>query len=195
MLNSYRLILFGLCMSCSLYAAPAKTETAIFAGGCFWSMQHDFDKVPGIISTTVGYTGGDVANPSYEQVSTGTTGHYEAIKIVYDPDKTNYQNLLNFYWHDTDPTNAYGQFCDTGNEYRPVIFFMDQNQKMLAEQSKDALLKSNKFSDIATQILPAKNFYPAEEYHQHYSDKNPWEYNAYRVGCRRDITRDFIWNK
>ena len=134
-----------------IYAAEIKQETAIFAGGCFWSMQHDFEKFPGVISTTVGYTGGNVVNPSYEQVSAGMTGHYEAIQIVYDLAKTNYSKLLDFYWHDTDPTNATGQ------------------------------------------LLPAKSFYPAEDYHQHYSDKHPENYNAYRSGCRRDATLDAIW--
>ena len=174
-------------------AAPGKWQTAIFAGGCFWSMQHDFEHVPGVVSTTVGYTGGDVVNPTYEQVSTGTTGDYEAIKITYDPDKTSYQTLLNFYWHDTDPTNGAGQFCDSGEEYHPVIFYLDKQQKEMAENSEQALIQSKKFSHIATQILPAKPFYPAEEYHQHYSDKNPDAYNAYRTGCRRDMTRDAVW--
>jgi len=176
-----------------IYAAEIKQETAIFAGGCFWSMQHDFEKFPGVISTTVGYTGGNVVNPSYEQVSAGMTGHYEAIQIVYDLAKTNYSKLLDFYWHDTDPTNATGQFCDSGNEYQPVIFYLNNSQKTMAEISKNVLSKSGKFHNIVTQILPAKSFYPAEDYHQHYSDKHPENYNAYRSGCRRDATLDAIW--
>ncbi|HAU0201924.1 TPA: peptide-methionine (S)-S-oxide reductase MsrA [Legionella pneumophila] len=175
------------------YAAKTKQETAIFAGGCFWSMQHDFEKLPGVISTTVGYTGGNVANPSYEQVSTGMTGHYEAIQIVYDPSKTEYAKLLDFYWHDTDPTNAAGQFCDSGNEYHPVIFYLNNSQKTIAENSKNVLAKSGKVDHIVTQIAPAKPFYPAEDYHQHYSDKNPENYNAYRAGCRRDAILKTIW--
>lgn len=175
------------------YGAETKHETAIFAGGCFWSMQHDFEKLPGVISTTVGYTGGNVANPSYEQVSTGMTGHYEAIQIVYDPSKTEYSKLLDFYWHDIDPTNAKGQFCDSGNEYHPVIFYLNNSQKTIAENSKNVLAKSGKFDHIVTQIAPAKPFYPAEDYHQHYSDKNPENYNAYLAGCRRDAILKTIW--
>ncbi len=175
------------------YATETKKETAIFAGGCFWSMQHDFEKLPGVISTTVGYTGGNVANPSYEQVATGMTGHCEAIQIVYDPAKTEYSKLLDFYWHDTDPTNATGQFCDSGNEYHPVIFYLNNSQKTIAENSKNVLAKSGKIAHIATQILPAKSFYPAEDYHQHYSDKNPENYSTYREGCRRDAILKMIW--
>lgn len=179
----------------NVYAVVNNKETAIFAGGCFWSMQHDFEKLPGVISTTVGYTGGHVVNPSYEKVSTGMTGHYEAIQIVYDPTKTEYSKLLDFYWHDTDPTNASGQFCDSGNEYHPVIFFLNNNQKTIAEKSKNRLAQSGKFDHIVTQILPAKSFYPAEDYHQHYSDKNPESYSNYREGCRRDATLNRIWGK
>jgi peptide-methionine (S)-S-oxide reductase len=177
------------------YAAQPPKATAIFAGGCFWSMQHDFETLPGIISTTVGYTGGTRANPSYEQVSTGTTGHLEAIQIIYDPAKISYSKLLDFYWHDTDPTNAAGQFCDSGNEYHPAIFYLNNNQKAIAEDSKNVLATSGKFDHIATQILPAKSFYPAEDYHQHYSDKNPGNYNAYREGCRRNASLKAVWGK
>ncbi len=190
----FSMILYSLFIGC-LYASSTKTDTAIFAGGCFWSMQHDFENLPGIISTTVGYTGGDFVNPTYSQVSSGSTGHVEAIKIVYDPAVISYEKLVDFYWHDTDPTNEFGQFCDSGSEYRPIIFYLDNQQQSIAMQSEKQLEKSKRFNTISTQILPAKTFYPAEEYHQHYSDKNPAAYHAYRVGCRRDEIRDQVWGK
>ncbi len=177
------------------FAAPPQTETAIFAGGCFWSMQHDFEKLNGVLSTTVGYTGGEVVSPSYQQVSSGNTGHYEAIQVVYDPDQINYQKLLDFYWHDIDPTNAAGQFCDSGSEYHAVIFYSNASQEKMAKKSKTTLENEKKFDAITTKILPAKPFYPAEDYHQHYSDKNPDAYNAYRSGCRRDATLKSIWGQ
>lgn len=188
-------------ISCSIlsasavYSAATKTETAIFAGGCFWSMQHDFENLRGIVSTTVGYTGGSVANPTYEQVSTGKTGHYEAIKIIYDPSKISYEKLVDFYWHDTDPTNSSGQFCDYGSEYRPVIFYLNANQERIAKNSKVEIENSKQFDVIATKIMPAQAFYPAEEYHQHYSDKNPVAYETYRYGCGRDSTLKRVWGK
>lgn len=177
------------------YSAINKTETAIFAGGCFWSMQHDFDKLHGIVSTTVGYTGGSIENPTYQQVSTGNTGHYEAIKIDYDPNQISYEKLVDFYWHDTDPTNASGQFCDHGSEYRPVIFYLNADQERIARQSKVDLENSKQFDVIATKIIPAQVFYSAEDYHQHYSDKNPVAYEAYRYGCGRDSTLKRVWGK
>lgn len=176
-------------------AAPVKTKTAIFAGGCFWSMQHDFEKLNGIVLTTVGYTGGNIPNPTYQQVSSGNTGHYEAIKIEYNPDIISYQEILDFYWHDTDPTNASGQFCDIGSEYQPVIFYGNDEQEKIARYSKTTLQKSRKFNVVATKIMPEKTFYPAEEYHQHYSNKNPAAYDAYRSGCRRDATLRAVWQK
>ena len=179
----------------SAYAAPQQYETAVFAGGCFWSMQHDFEKTPGVVSTTVGYTGGNVVNPSYEQVSSGNTGHYEAIQIVYDPKQISYQQLVDLYWHDTDPTDANGQFCDKGNEYHPVIFYQNAAQHQQAMASKNNLIQSKALTEVATQILPAKPFYPAEDYHQHYADKNPAAYSAYREGCRRDQLLRAVWGK
>jgi peptide-methionine (S)-S-oxide reductase len=188
---------FSIAISCFSAAYASNTiASAVFAGGCFWSMQHDFEKVDGIIKTTVGYTGGEVVNPSYEQVSTGETGHYEAIKIVYDPKKISYQQLLNLYWHDTDPSDATGQFCDKGKEYHPVIFYQDAQQQKMALASKEELMQSHVLKNgVATQILPAKTFYPAEDYHQNYSDKNPLAYSAYRYGCGRDRTLKSVWGK
>jgi peptide-methionine (S)-S-oxide reductase len=158
-------------------------------------MQHDFDKVDGILSTTVGYTGGTVPNPTYQQVSTGTTGHYEAIQITFNPAVISYRKLVDIYWHDIDPTDPEGEFCDHGNEYHSVIFYGDETQKKIAMESMDQLLQSKQFSKIYTQILPATTFYPAEEYHQKYSDKNPQAYAAYRSGCQRDTTLEQVWKK
>jgi peptide-methionine (S)-S-oxide reductase len=181
-----------LLVSFSIYA---QTQTAIFAGGCFWSMQHDFDKVKGIVNTTVGYTGGTVVNPTYEQVSAGDTGHYEAIKVEYDPAVISYQKVLDFYLHDIDPSDFEGQFCDHGNEYKPVVFYSDANQKKMASEMKDQLSTSKKFPKVALNILPAQIFYPAEEYHQKFAEKNPARYSAYRTGCQRDATLQAVWGK
>lgn len=171
----------------------AKHEVATFAGGCFWSMQHDFDKVPGVVKTTVGYTGGSVVNPTYEQVSTGNTGHYEAIEVVYDPRQISYQQLVNFFWHSIDPSDSTGQFCDHGSEYRSVIFYRNANEQTIATQSKNNLIKSHQFENISTLIMPAKIFYPAENYHQKYAEKNPITYKIYRINCGRDAHREKIW--
>lgn len=179
----------------SLPVSASSTETAIFAGGCFWSMQHDFEKVDGILSTTVGYTGGTVPHPTYEQVSSGATGHYEAIKISYDPAFISYDKLVDLYWHDIDPTDAKGQFCDRGKEYHSAIFYSSPEQKQIALESKKRLMQSKRFARIYTKILPAQPFYPAEDYHQHYSDKNPEAYARYRSGCRRDSTLQKVWGK
>jgi peptide-methionine (S)-S-oxide reductase len=187
--------LFLSCLLMASFSALAETKTAIFAGGCFWSMQHDFDKVNGVVATTVGYTGGTVANPSYEQVSNGDTGHYEAIKVEYDPAKISYQQLASFFIHDIDPTDMQGEFCDKGNEYHSVIFYEDAQQKNVAIGMKNSLIMSKKFANVATEVLPAKTFYPAEDYHQKYSEKNPDAYMAYRKGCQRDQTLSEVWDK
>lgn len=170
-----------------------QTATAIFAGGCFWCMQADFDKIKGVISTTAGYTGGTLKNPTYEQVSDGGTGHYESIKVVYNPSIISYSQLLTIYWHNIDPTNANGQFCDIGQQYRSVIFYANDQEKQLALQSKQNLINSAKFNQIATLILPASTFYPAEEYHQEYYKKNPIRYNFYRYHCGRDKRLEELW--
>lgn len=168
-------------------------ETAIFAGGCFWCVQHDFDQVPGVISTTAGYTGGDVVNPTYKQVSDGGTGHVEAVQVVFDPNQVTYNQLLDNYWKNVDPTRNDGQFCDKGPEYRPVIFYMNERQKEEAEASKQALMRSNKVKPILVEILPAKTFYPAEDYHQEYYQKNPLRYKFYRANCGRDKRLKQLW--
>jgi peptide-methionine (S)-S-oxide reductase len=171
---------------------PAK---ATLAGGCFWCMEPPFDKLDGIISTTVGYTGGHRENPTYEEVSSGTTGHAEAIQIVYDPGKISYHEVLEVFWQNIDPTDEGGQFCDRGKQYRTAIFYHDDKQKRSAEQSKQALVESKRFKEIATEIAAASTFYPAEEYHQDYYKKNPIRYKFYRYGCGRDRRLKELWGE
>jgi peptide-methionine (S)-S-oxide reductase len=168
-------------------------EQATFASGCFWCTQHDFDQVKGVISTTAGYTGGEKVNPSYEEVSAGGTGHVESVQVKYDPKVVSYQELLDFYWHNVDPTRNDGQFCDKGRQYRPVIFYHNENQRELAEKSKNQLIKADQIRPILVEILPAKIFYPAEEYHQNYYKKNPLRYKFYRYRCGRDARLKEIW--
>lgn len=168
-------------------------DTAIFAGGCFWCMVKPFDQLPGIISVVSGYTGGHVANPTYEEVCRGTTGHTEAVKITFDPSLISYSELLAIYWQQTDPTDALGQFADRGDSYRPVIFYAKESQKVAAIDSKEQLEKSGRFlKPIVTKIEPAQPFYPAESYHQDFYKKNPAHYQAYRQGSGR---ADFLKKK
>ena len=177
-------------------AAPAddSSTTAIFAGGCFWCMEADFDKVPGVISTTSGYTGGVLPNPTYEQVSSGKSGHLEAVLVRFDPTRTSYAKLLEAYWPNIDPLNAKGQFCDVGPQYRSVIFYRTPEQQRLAEASKAALQASGRLGQpVVTEILPAGPFYPAEEYHQNYHQKNPLRYYYYRTTCGRDARLKEVW--
>lgn len=175
--------------------APAvKTEKAIFAGGCFWCVESDFDKVPGVIATVSGYTGGTVANPSYEQVSGKHTGHAEAVEITYDPGKVSYPQLLDVYWHSIDPTTVDRQFCDVGSPYRTAIFAVGSEQEAQAKASLEALKKSKPFSEpIVTSIETAGPFYAAETYHQDYYRKNPVRYNYYRASCGRDARLKQLW--
>jgi peptide-methionine (S)-S-oxide reductase len=176
--------------------APARTAKATFAGGCFWCMEPPFDKLPGVISTTSGYTGGRVRNPSYEQVSSGLTGHAEAVEVLYDPTKVTYQKLLDVFWHNIDPTVKDRQFCDEGSQYRTAIFYHDAEQLRLAEASKAALEKSKPFKGpIVTEIVMASEFWPAEEYHQDYYLKNPVRYKVYRTGCGRDARLKELWGR
>jgi peptide-methionine (S)-S-oxide reductase len=168
---------------------------ATFAGGCFWCMEPPFDKLDGVISTTSGYTGGHKENPTYEQVSSGTTGHAEAIQIIYDPDKITYGQLLEVFWRNTDPTDGGGQFCDRGSQYRTTIFYHDDEQKRLAERSRQAVIESTGFKAIVTEITAASAFYPAEEYHQDYYKKNPVRYKFYRYSCGRDKRLKELWGE
>lgn len=175
-----------------------KTEdglaAATFAGGCFWCMEPPYDKLNGVVSTTSGYIGGDVADPSYEQVVAGGTGHAEAVRVVYDPAEVDYETLLDVFWHNVDPTQADGQFCDHGDQYRTGIFYHDDQQKRLAEQSRAELEKNKPFEgEIVTEIEPAGEFYEAETYHQNYYEKNPIRYKFYRWGCGRDERLTELW--
>lgn len=174
--------------------AEGRVETATFAGGCFWCMEPPFEKIEGVHSTTVGYTGGSEKNPTYEEVSSGRTGHAESIEVVYDPAKVDYAKLLQVFWHNIDPVAVDGQFCDSGTQYRSAIFYHDERQKQLAESSKATLEASHRFKQkIATQIVPAGEFWPAEEYHQDYYKKNPIRYKFYRFACGRDKRLEEIW--
>ena len=173
-----------------------KREKATFAGGCFWCMQPPFDKLEGVISATVGYCGGKEENPTYKQVSAGDTGHAEAVKIVYDPSRVSYTELLNVFWMNIDPTQENGQFADTGAQYRTAIFYHNEEQKRLAEISKKELKNTGKFAKkIVTEIVPATPFYRAEEYHQDYYKKNPLRYKFYRYGSGRDDYLVRKWGK
>jgi methionine-S-sulfoxide reductase len=161
-------------------------EIATFAGGCFWCMVKPFDEQPGIIHVVSGYTGGTVENPTYQQVCSDTTGHYEAVQITYEPDVFPYEKLLELFWQQIDPTDAGGQFYDRGQSYQTAIFYHNETQKRLAEESKQTLQESGRFNKpIVTPILPAKIFYPAEEYHQQYYKKNRAHYESYHVGSGR----------
>jgi peptide-methionine (S)-S-oxide reductase len=171
-----------------------KKEIATFAGGCFWCMQHPFDDLPGVISTTVGYTGGQEDNPKYAQISAGKTGHAEAVQVIFNPDVISYGQLLETYWRNTDPTTPNRQFCDIGSQYRPAIFYHDEKQRKLAETSKARLEHSKPFPEsIVTEITPAGTFWVAEAYHQKYYINNPVRYKYYRFSCGRDHRLKQLW--
>jgi len=174
--------------------APAAGQAAaVFAGGCFWCMEGPFDALEGVLSTTSGYTGGGVPDPTYEQVSGGTTGHVEAIRVVYDPKRVDYAKLLDVFWHNVDPLDAGGQFCDRGSQYASVIFVGDATEQKLAEESKREL--AERFgTSLATEIRRGEAFYAAEEYHQDYYRKNPIRYRYYRGGCGRDARLKKVWS-
>ena len=174
-------------------AQPTGLATATFAAGCFWSMEHVFNELPGVVSVTSGYAGGTAKKPSYEQVEMGITGHAETVQVVFDPKKIAYEALLDAYWHNMDPTDGAGQFCDHGPQYRPIIFYADDEQKKLAEQSKDALERSHRFARVMPQIVPASTFWRAEDYHQHYYKTHAVAYRIYRVGCGRDARLRELW--
>jgi peptide-methionine (S)-S-oxide reductase len=181
----------------SLLLTPAlaqKTDKAIFAAGCFWCTEEAFEKVPGVLSAVSGYTGGKLKNPSYEQVSSGLTGHAEAVLVTFDPSRVSYDTLLETFWLNHDPTTKDRQFCDAGTQYRPGIFYTSDEQKRLAEASKAKWAADKPFRQpIVTEITKAGDFYPAEEYHQDYYKKNPLQYGFYVSGCGRYARLDSLW--
>ena len=175
-------------------AGPASVAKAYFAGGCFWCMEEAFEKVEGVLSATSGYMGGKVANPSYEEVSAGRTGHAESVEVIYDPSKVSYQKLLDAFWHNVDPVTPNAQFCDHGSQYRSVIFFQTDEEKRASDTSKQAIEQSKRFTEpIVTQIVAASQFYPAEEYHQDFYKKNPIRYKFYKYNCGRAQRLEALW--
>ena len=177
-------------------ASEKKMEQATFAGGCFWCTEAAYKELKGVESVVSGYTGGSKENPTYEEVSSGTTGHAEAVQITYDPAQVNYEQLLDIYWHNIDPTTVNQQFADRGTQYRTAIFYYDEEQKRLAEETKATLEKSAVFGGpIVTEIIPAKEFYPAEEYHQNYYKKNAAHYQMYKMGSGREGYLKRMWGK
>jgi len=190
----------GMLLLCSSYMmsmpnpAMASEQKATFAGGCFWCVEHPFDHHKGVLAAVSGYTGGLQPNPTYEQVSAGGTGHVESVEVHFDPAEISYEELLDIFWHQIDPTDHGGQFVDRGSQYRPVIFYHDDEQKRLAEASRDALAASGRFNkSIVVDIVPASTFYPAEDYHQDYADKNPLRYRFYRYNSGRDKFLQRVW--
>lgn len=175
--------------------AQTKTAKATFAGGCFWCMEEVMDAVPGVLSTTSGYIGGRTPNPTYQQVSDGNTGHAEAVEVVYDPSKVTYQKLLDTFWRNVDPGTKDRQFCDGGTQYRAEIYTHGDEQRVLATASKQKLVASKKFKKVHVQVTPASRFYPAEEYHQDYYQKNPARYKYYKNSCGRTQTLEKIWGR
>ena len=177
-----------------LNSNASKSAQAIFAGGCFWCMEQPFDALDGVLDTVSGYTGGHVVNPDYREVSSGKTGHTEAIQVTYDPDKVSYQELLKVFWHNIDPLDGGGQFCDRGSQYRSEIFTANQEERKLAEMSRQQLVDNDLFDKpIATRITEASTFYPAESYHQNYYQTNPTRYKFYKWNCGRQQRLDEVW--
>jgi peptide-methionine (S)-S-oxide reductase len=188
----------SMAMARAAHSGPvaAGRDTAVFAGGCFWSMEAAFEGQPGVVNAVSGYSGGHVANPSYDLVTTETSGHRETVQVTFDPARTSYEKLLDIYWHSTNPTQADGQFCDHGDSYRPAIFYRTAAQRDAALASKQAIEASGVLHrPIVTEIRPAAPFYRAEEYHQDYAHKNPEAYHEYREGCGKDRSLDQLWGK
>ena len=185
-------LLFVISLTLISTLAYAQQQTAIFAVGCFWCGQSDFDKVPGVIQTIAGFDGGRAPNPSYKQVSSGTTNYVESVKVIYDSKKVSYQQLLDYFWHHIDPTVKDAQFCDHGRQYQSVIFYLNPAQQQQALASSRAVKKQ--FPVVYTEINPSTRFYPAEEYHQDYYKKNPWRYEFYRWNCGRDTRLKEVWD-
>jgi peptide-methionine (S)-S-oxide reductase len=173
--------------------AHAATATAIFAGGCFWCSEADFEKLPGVLAVESGYTGGKQPNPSYQDVSAGRTGHTEAVRVTYDPARVSYAQLVEYHWRHIDPTAKDRQFCDAGSQYRSGIYWGSEAERKIAEASRDALLKSGRFAQVHTEVMAASAFYLAEDYHQDYYKKNPVRYNYYRTSCGREARLKELW--
>jgi peptide-methionine (S)-S-oxide reductase len=197
------LIVLSMALPLIAASSPANVDAprsgkaiATFAGGCFWCMEPPYDELDGVVATISGYTGGELEDPTYERVSSGGTGHAEAVRIVYEPDQVSYEELLTVFWRNIDPLTAEGQFCDAGDQYRSAIFYHDKAQRRLAEKTKRALEESGRFDQpIVTQIVPVGEFYPAEEYHQDYYQKNPLRYKFYRYTCGRDQRLEELWGE
>lgn len=190
----YKTLLPALVLLNASFAHAAETATATFAGGCFWCMEKPFDDLPGVKSTTSGYIGGHKQNPTYRQVTTGSTGHTEAVEVVYDPQQVSYEKLLEVFWRNIDPTDARGQFCDKGSQYRSGIFYHDEAQEEAARASLERLNSDKPFPQpIVTEITAASTFYAAEDYHQDYYLENPLRYKYYRFACGRDARLEALW--
>jgi peptide-methionine (S)-S-oxide reductase len=193
-LSLVAMLLISTAIGAAPVSVPPGQAAATFAGGCFWCMEPPFDDLPGVSATISGYTGGRKVNPTYEEVSAGTTGHAEAVQVVYDPKKVSYEKLLEVFWVNIDPTVKDRQFCDSGSQYRTGIFYADEAQRKAAEASKAAIQKSKPFKEaVVTPIEMAGAFYPAEDYHQDYYKKNPVRYKFYRNGCGRDARLKQLW--
>ncbi len=198
---SLAFFLFGLALSGASIAAdnsvprPDGAATAVFAGGCFWCIEADFEKLPGVFDAESGYAGGTLKNPTYEQVSSGGTGHTEVVRVYYDPRKVSYPQLVDYFWRHIDPTVKDRQFCDGGSQYRSAILYQNDAEKSVAQASKAALEKSKRFANVHTEIIPVGTFYSAEEYHQDYYKKNPVRYKYYRTSCGRDARVKELWGK
>ena len=184
---------FALGLTALAAAAQAATATAVFAGGCFWCTESDFEKLPGVVAAESGYTGGQDASPTYESVSAGHTGHTEAVRVTYDPAQVSYAQLVEYFWHTIDPTEKDRQFCDVGNQYRSGIYWGSEAERKVAEASLAALQKSGQFKQIYTEVKQATPFYLAEDYHQDYYKKNPVRYKYYRYSCGRDAQLKRVW--
>lgn len=175
-------------------SAEPTTETAIFAGGCFWCMEPVFDRMPGVLSVLPGYTGGTTPNPGYREVCEGETGHVEAVRIIFDPAQVSYPELLQVFWRNIDPTTKNRQFCDYGSQYQTAVFYLNEQQKREAEESRAEAQRGNLLgAAVVTEVLPASEFYPAEEYHRQYYKKNPYHYRRYHEGCGRNWRLKELW--
>lgn len=195
LLLAIAVLAFAACSDMPKPAAPAETRgsVAIFAGGCFWCVERDFEQLDGVIEAESGYTGGHMDNPSYQDVGSGISGHVEAVRVIYDPARVSYANLLDYYWRHIDPSVKDRQFCDSGREYRSVIFWRNEAERLAAEASREALRRSGRFAEIHTEITPASTFWLAETEHQDYYKKNPLRYSYYRFACGRDARVRALW--